>query len=82
MRDRIVWKPVQNMPLEAGGFATVYVKHWAVPFAGLMAAADTAFTVPAYIRRGGKRVQGFVTPADGHAYMQEHGTSHFIEYKG
>lgn len=77
MRDRVIWKPIK-MATEKFGERTVYVKHWAVPFAGLIAAADTAFTVPAYIRYKGKKLTGFVTPRDGMAFQQENEGPWFV----
>jgi hypothetical protein len=77
MRDRIVWQPV-TMDTEHHGRRTVYVKHYAVPFVGLMAAADTAFSVPAYVRIKGMRLTGFVTPRDGMAYQQDHEPTWFV----
>ena len=77
MRDKIVWLP-KPMDTEKFGKRTVYVKHYAVPFYGVMAAADTAFTVPAYVRIKGKRITGFITPRDGMAYQQEHDAPWFV----
>lgn len=79
MRDRTYWKPVK-MDTEKHGRRTVYVKHYSVPFAGLMAAADSAFSIPAYIRVNGQKVTGFVTPRDGMAYQQEHEPSWFVAH--
>ncbi len=79
MRDKIVWKPC-SMATEKYGHRTVYVKHWAVPFYGLMAASDTAFTIPAFIRLGGKRITGFITPRDGMAYQQDHDGPWFVAH--
>jgi hypothetical protein len=77
--DKTVWVP-KKMDTEAHGNRTVHVKHWSVPFAGLMVAADTAFTVPAYIRVKGKRVTGFVTPRDGMAFMQDNDGPWFVAH--
>jgi len=33
---------------------------------------DTAFTVPAYAKAKGKTVGGFITPADGLGWVQDH----------
>lgn len=79
MNDRIVWLP-KPMLTEAYGTRTVYVKHDFVPFYGLMAAADTAFTVPAYIRVAGKRIRGFITPRDGMAFQQENDGPWFVAF--
>jgi hypothetical protein len=79
MRDRIVWKPTK-LDTEKHGNRTVYVKHYFVPFVGLMSAADTAFTVPAYIRVQGRKITGFITPRDGMAFMQEHETPWFVAH--
>jgi hypothetical protein len=79
MRDQIAWLPCA-MATEKFGKRTVYVKHYIAPFVGAMVAADTAFTVPAFIRIRGKHIRGFITPADGMAYMQEHGASHFVAF--
>lgn len=81
MRDIVYWKPIKNMMTESHGQRTVYVRHLIVPFAGIMADADSAFTIPAFIRVNGKRVKGFITPKDGMAYMQEHGASVFVAFK-
>lgn len=81
MRDKIVWEAT-IMDTESHGRRTVYVKHYAVPFVGLMAAPDTAFTIPAYIVVKRKRVRGFVTPRDGMAFQQEHDAAHFVAFKG
>lgn len=72
MRDYIVWIKCV-MDTEAHGKRAVYIKHAAVPFAGLIALPDTAFTIPAFIRVKGKRVQGFVTPRE---------ASWFVAFKG
>lgn len=79
MNDQIIWKPVM-MDTEAHGRRTVYVKHYFVPFVGLMSAADTAFTVPAFIRVAGKRIRGFITPRDGMAFMQENDGPWFVAF--
>lgn len=79
MRDQIIWKPIV-LDTESYGRRTVYVKHYFVPFAGLMSAADTAFTVPAYIRVRGARITGFVTPRDGMAYQQDHAAPWFVAH--
>ena len=79
MRDIVRWLPTK-MSTEAHGERTVYIKHWLVPFAGPMAAADTWFSVPAYIRVRGKRITGFVMPRDGMAYCQEHESSIFVAH--
>lgn len=81
MRDRVVWKSAK-MDTEKFGKRTVYVKNWFVPFVGLMAAADTAFTVPAYIRYKGKKLTGFITPRDGMAFGQEHDSLWFVVHTG
>lgn len=80
MKDGIVWIARKKMKLEKGGEATVYVKHYYCFPVGLIAAADTHFSIPAFVRRKGKRVRGFVTPSDGMAFMQEHAVSHFVEF--
>ncbi len=78
MRDRVVWVPVKNITCEDGKTRTVYVKHWAVPFVGLMAAPDTMFSIPAYVWRRNHRVRGYVTPRDGMAFSQDHDGMEFL----
>lgn len=80
MNDRVVWKPVA-MDTQEHGRRTVYIRHVAVPFVGLLVDADTAFTVPAFIRCKGRRIRGFVTPRDGMAFQQEHGAAWFVAFK-
>ena len=79
MRDLVVWKGTK-MDCESFPHRTVYVKHFHVPFVGLMSAPDTAFTIPAFIRVKGKKVRGFVTPRDGMAYQQEREASWFVAF--
>lgn len=79
MRDKIAWLP-KKMDCEAFSRRTVYVKHYIVPFCGAMAAADTAFTIPAFIRIKGKHIRGFITPRDGMAYQQEHEAAWFVAF--
>jgi hypothetical protein len=70
MRDRVWHKPIV-MDTKAHGKRTVYVRHIVAPFASAMVDADTAFTVPAFIRIRGKKITGFVTPRDGMAFQQD-----------
>jgi hypothetical protein len=60
---------------------TVYVRHLWAPFAGWMAAADTAFTIPAFIRVRGRRIHGYVEASDGLAFQQDHAAPWFVAYK-
>lgn len=80
MRDPISWRG-RHMDTEAHGRRTVYVRCVWAPSVGWMVDADTAFTVPAFIRVKGKRVRGFITPRDGMAFMQEHETPWFVAFR-
>lgn len=83
MRDRVYWLP-RDVPCAcpALGKRKVYVAHHHAPFVGFMAAADTAFSIPAYVRYKGKRLTGFVTPRDGMAFQQEHDSLEFRLHEG
>jgi hypothetical protein len=77
MRDRIHWLPRRGIPTEHFETRTVYVAHYHAPFAGFMAAADTAFTIPAKVRIRGRWFHGFIAAHNGMAYIQDHGFSVF-----
>lgn len=62
------WKP-EPMHIEAvNATRTVYVKRYNYDGSP---AADTAFSVPAFIRVKGKRLTGYVTGRDWHAHPNE-----------
>lgn len=60
----VYWKPHPAHPCEDGKARTVYVRGEFAPFVGWMATPDTMFSCAAFVRAQGRRVLGFVTPAD------------------
>ncbi len=75
MRDKVVWIK-KYVKLEDGSKRNCYVRHFFVPFVGFIIDADTWFSAPAYINKGGKRIKGFYTgPND-----TSDGIDRFIEY--
>lgn len=61
MRDIIRWKPYAGTKCEDGSVRTVYVKGYVAPWVGWMAAYDTVWSCPAFVRVRGKRVQGYLS---------------------
>jgi hypothetical protein len=80
MRDPVGWLP-KELDTESYGHRTVYIRHLWAPFAGWMVDANSAFTIPAFVRIKGRRVRGFVTPRDGMAFQQDHAAPWFVAYK-
>lgn len=77
MRDKVTYKKCPDHLCKDGVRRTVYVRGFSAPFAGWIADADTAFSVPAYVTVKGRRVAGYVTPSDGMAFQQDHAENEF-----
>lgn len=69
MRE-IIYRPVPGVKCPDGKLRTARARS-TIYSKGLH--PDTAFSVPAYVQVSGRTVSGFIAPADGLAFQQEHG---------
>lgn len=75
MKDKVVWVK-KHVKLQDGSERNCFVRHFSVPFEGLIIDADTWFSATAYINKNKKRIMGFYTGPDDTG----DGIDRFIEY--
>lgn len=79
MRE-IIYRPVAGVKCPDGKLRTAQARS---TIYSKSLYPDTAFSVPAYVQVSGKTVSGFIAPADGLAFMQDHGAElEFVPYSG